>query len=98
MDHRGGPGPPVHRGPIQGIRPPFDLGRPCPSHGPGRMWATGGGETVGAGSGAVAAHRRPRRRWRFGRYGALFATRFEQGERGGRRGAHQRLVDDGGAA
>jgi hypothetical protein len=27
-----------------------------------------------------------------------FATRFEQGERGGRRGAHQRLIDGGGAA
>jgi hypothetical protein len=53
-----GLGPPVHRGPIQGVRPPFDLGRPCPSDGPSRMWATGGGETAGAGGGAAAAHRR----------------------------------------
>jgi hypothetical protein len=36
-----GPGPPVHRGPIQGVRPPFDLGCPCPSDGPGRMWVAG---------------------------------------------------------
>jgi hypothetical protein len=27
-----------------------------------------------------------------------FATRFEQGEGGGRHGAHQRLIDGGGAA
>jgi hypothetical protein len=29
------------------LRAPFDLGRPCPSDGPGRTQATGGGETAG---------------------------------------------------
>jgi hypothetical protein len=38
--------------------PPLDLGRPCPSDGPGRMWATGGGETAGAGGGAAVERRR----------------------------------------
>jgi hypothetical protein len=49
---------------------------------------------------AAPSSKRPeaRRRWRFGCYGALFAMWFEQGERGGRRRAHQRLVDGGGAA
>jgi hypothetical protein len=38
-----GPGPPVHRGPDQRGKSPFNLDRPCPSDGPSCLRAAGGG-------------------------------------------------------
>jgi hypothetical protein len=55
--------------------------------------AVGGGARRGRRRSSLGHHRR----WWFGRYGALFATWFVPGARGGDHGAHQGLVDGGGA-
>jgi hypothetical protein len=55
--------------------------------------AVGGGARRGRRRSSSGHHRR----WWFGRYGALFATWFGPGARGGDHEAHQGLVDGGGA-
>jgi hypothetical protein len=52
-----GPGPPVHRGPDQRGKSPFNLGRPRRSDGPGRVQVTGCGGRPARGAAGGACWR-----------------------------------------
>jgi hypothetical protein len=91
------PGPLVHDGPVtdrEGVR---DQGRWFRDL---RRWSHARDRrrrSAGSRRRPTTASPEVRRRWRFRRHGAPFATQNGQGERGGRRGAHQGLDDGGGA-